>query len=102
MPDAFEPVPASADDDGSLLSTVRAPSKAGQIVRDDLQGVEKIVQILDLGNGPQSSKRHADGLSHDGRFANTGIGDALRPIFFLKVRPALIDSAEQSDVLSHR
>src|SRR4051812_10965354 len=101
MPDALKPVPASADDDRSLLSTVRPPPKARQIVGDDLQSVKKVVQILDLGNWPQSSNRHADGFSNDGGFANSGIRDALRPIFFLKVRPTLVHTAKQSNVFSH-
>src|SRR6266576_2367975 len=91
---------ARPDDDRALLPARGAPADRGQIVGHDLQRIENVVEILDLGDGPQSAQRGADGLADDRRLADAGVADAQQAVLFLQSGASLVDVAEFSDVLT--
>src|SRR5687767_11604900 len=101
MPYAFQPVTAGADDDRCFLSAPGAPAQRSQVVGKNLQRIEHVVEVLDLGEWPQASHGHPDGLPHDRALADSGIGVPVQTILLLQACAALIDVAEASDVLAH-
>src|SRR5262245_31361614 len=100
MPDTFEPVPARSDDDRSLLPAVCSPPEVCQIVRDNLERIQKVIQVLDLRHRSQPAHGHADRLPDNGGFPNPGVGNALDAVFLLEVSPSLIDTAKMADIFS--
>ena len=71
-----------------------------QVVRHRLQGVEHVIEILDLGDGAQAAQHQADALPQDGRLADAGIADAEVAVFLLQPRHRLIDAAEIAHVFA--
>ena len=100
MPDALQPVAARADDHRRLLAALRAPAQGRQVVGQDLQRVEQVVEVLDLGDRAQPAQRHADRLAEDRRLADAGVGDPQLAVLLLQAGEALVDVAELADVLA--
>src|SRR5438093_4474367 len=100
MPDSLQAMSARADDHRALLTAAGSPARHRQIVRKDLDGVEDVVQVLNLGDRPQSAKRRADRLADDRAFTNAGVGDAQLAVFRLQAGATLVDVAELSDVFA--
>ncbi len=73
MPNAFEPVAAGPDDYRSGLSPCGSVPEGSQIVAHSLETVKQIIQVLYLCNRPEAAKCHANTLTQDGRFPDTGI-----------------------------
>ena len=100
VPDALQAVAAGAHDDRRLLPAGGAPVQRRQVVGHDLQGVEQVIEVLDLGDRAQAAQGQADRLPEDGRFADAGIGDAQRAVFLLQAAEALVDVAQLADILA--
>jgi len=91
-----------SNDDRCLLSSRCAPPQIGKVIRDDLQCIKQIVEILNLRHRPDAAHCHSNGLADNGCFANTGVGDSVHSILLLQMRPALIHPAQMSDVFAER
>ena len=59
--------------------------QAGEIVRENLESVEQVVEVLDVDDRLQAADGGADALAEDGGFPDPGIGDAERAELFLEV-----------------
>jgi len=55
-----------------------------------LKSVNKIIQILYFSDRAQSPQCHPDTTAHNAQFADAGVSDPFRAIFFLQPREALI------------
>ena len=71
---------------GAFCPPARAPAQRGEVVGQDLQRVEQVVEVLDLGDRAQPAHRHADRLADDGGLADAGVGDAQLAVLLLQVR----------------
>src|SRR5689334_8618792 len=100
MPDAFQAMAARADDDRRLLPTGGAPAQRGQIVREDLQRIEDVVEILDLGDRTKAAHGRTDRLSGDGALADSRVHHPPHSMLFLEPEASLVDVAELADVFA--
>src|SRR5574340_1744203 len=102
MPDALQSVPARTHDHRCALTTCCAPVQSSQIVRHDLEGIQQVIEILDLADRPQAAHGHADGLSENGGLPDPGVGHTPITVLFLKTLEALVDVPEAANVLTKR
>src|SRR5688572_18902256 len=102
MPDTFEAMAAGADDDRGLLASGGAPAQRRQVVGHDLERVEQIVEVLDLGDRAQPAQGHPDRLADDRELPDAGVRDPQVAVLLLQVREALVDVAQTADVLTQR
>src|SRR6266498_5619247 len=100
MPDSLQAMPTRADDDGCSLSTCRTPMQCREIVRHNLQRIQKIIQILNFADWSQPAHRHANRLPQNCRFTDARIGDAQRAVFILHSLETLVHVAKKTNILS--
>jgi hypothetical protein len=100
VPDAFEPVPAGADDGGRLLHVVGAITQCRKIVGQRDEAIQQVVEVLDFGNRTQAPHGHADRLPHDRPFPDAGVEHPLFAVFFLHPHECLVDAAYFTDILA--
>ena len=93
VPDPLEAVPPGAHDHRGHLAPDAAPTQVGEVVGHYLEGIEEVVEVLDLGDRPQAAQGHADGLAEDGDLADPDVGYPQVPVFLLEAAEALIDVA---------
>ena len=99
VPDPLQAMAAGADDHRGLLPAGGAVAQRGEIVGEDLEGVEQVVEVLDLGERPQAAQREADRLPDDRRLADAGVGHPAEAVLLLQPHEPLVDVAERPDVL---
>ena len=100
MPDALEAVAAGADDQRGFLSADSTVTQGGQVVAEDLQAIKQVIEILDLGNGPEAAHGHAQSLPDDGGLADARIGNAQLAIFLLQAFQGLVHASDIAHVLA--
>ena len=100
VPDALETMPAGADDDRRLLPALGPPAQRRQIVRHDLQRVEQVIEVLDLGDGADPAQGEPDRLTQDCHLANPGVRHPQLAVLLLQADKTLIDVAQLAQVLA--
>src|SRR5690606_10068763 len=100
MENPFQAMTTGADNQGCLLPASRAPTQVGEVVCHNLEGIEQIIEILNLGNWTQSAQCQANALTEDCGFAYTSIGDAKDAVFILQTAKALVDITQVTNVFT--
>ncbi len=76
-------MPTGTNDERGLLEAVTPPPQSSSIIGKGREGVNKIIDVLDLGYWPQAAHGHTDGLPHDRPFPDAGVKDAVLTVLFL-------------------
>ena len=84
---------------GRILAA-RTVAELGELIHDLIEGRVDVVAELDLGNGAETVKRHADRGPNDARFGERRVDAAIGPELFLKPDRGPEDAAETPDVLA--
>src|SRR5690349_13930101 len=74
--------------------------QGSHVITQGLKSVKQVVEVLDLGYGPQTAHRHANPLPHDGKLADAGIKDPVHAIFVLQSRKSLVHITDVTEVLA--
>ena len=93
MPNPLEAVATGAHDEGRLLLADGAVQKGGKVIAEGLQAIQDVIEVLDLGNGPQAPEGQPNPLANDCGFAYAGVGNAQRAKLFLEAFQPLVHIA---------
>ena len=100
VPDPLQSMTLGADQHRGFLTAAGAPVQRREVVGRQLEGVEQVVDVLDVHNRAQPAQGRADSLPEDRRLAYAGIDDALIAVLRLQSLEDEVDVAEFPDVLA--
>src|ERR1041385_5072171 len=89
-----------ANDQRRFLTTGCPVLKTCEVVGKYLHRVNKIIEVLNFGDGSESPKCETNALPHDGTFADARIGYAKLTKFFLQSRETLVYVADLPNVFA--
>src|SRR5690349_4951406 len=100
MPDTFQTMATCTNDQRSALPAGGSEMKRSHVITKRLKTIKEVVEILDLGYGPETSHSHSYALPHDRKFTDTGIKDALIAVFGLQTCKALVNVPNEAEIFS--